>query len=133
MAGETAPVPPAAVLNPRAPAPELAALADRPDAAVRVRVARHANTPAQVLGVLASEFPQEVLANLALPLLRLADPHLLRGWSDGAFHALLRLPDGPVWVRTHLLRRGRTELLIPLAQHPCLQGPENLLLSRHAA
>ncbi|NTY01463.1 hypothetical protein [Deinococcus sp. JMULE3] len=133
MAGETAPVPPAAVLNPRAPAPELAALADHPDAAVRAQVARHPNTPAAVLGILATEFPQVVLANPALPLLRLADPHLLREWPDGAFHALLRLPDVPAWVRTHLIRHGRTELLIPLAQHPALQETEVLALARHAA
>ncbi len=133
MAGETGPAPTPAVLNPRAPAPELVALAEHPDAAVRAQVARHPNTPAAVLGALTADFPQEVLANPALPLLRLADPHLLRGWPDGAFHALLRRPDVPVWVRTHLIRHARPELLIPLAQHPALQEPEVLALARHAA
>jgi len=96
-------------------------------------VARHPNTPAPVLGALTPEFPQEVLANPALPLLRLADPHLLRGWPDAAFHALLRRPDIPAWVRTHLIRHGQTELLIPLAQHAALTEAEILTLARHAA
>ncbi|MDR6220715.1 hypothetical protein [Deinococcus soli (ex Cha et al. 2016)] len=133
MAGETELVPHAGVLNARTPAADLADLARHPDPGVRAQVARHPNTPAAVLGALTADFPQEVLANPALPLLRLADPHLLRGWPDAAFHALLRRPDVPVWVRTHLIRHARPELLIPLAQHPCLQEPEVLILARHAA
>ncbi|GGL18718.1 hypothetical protein [Deinococcus radiotolerans] len=133
MAGEAERVPPAVVLNARTPASELAVLARHPEAGVRAQVARHPNTPAAVLGALTPEFPVEVLTNPALPLLRLADPHLLRGWPDGAFHALLRLPDLPMWVRTHLIRHGRTELLIPLAQHTTLTGAEVQALAGHAA
>lgn len=133
MAGEAEPLPPADLLTARTPAAELTVLSSHPEAGVRAGVARHPNTPAPVLGALTPEFPQEVLANPALPLLRLADPHLLRGWPDAAFHALLRRPDIPAWVRTHLIRHGRTELLIPLAQHAALTEAEILTLARHAA
>ncbi|WP_157445158.1 hypothetical protein [Deinococcus actinosclerus] len=133
MAGKTELVPPAGILTARTPAAELTVLSSHPEAGVRAGVARHPNTPASVLGALTPDFPQEVLANPALPLLRLADPHLLRGWPDAAFHALLRRPDVPAWVRTHLIRHGRTELLIPLAQHAALTEAEVLTLARHAA
>ena len=67
----------AAAQAPGATAGTLSGLAGHPDARVRSQVARHPNTPAEVLGTLAPAFAREVLQNPGLPLMRLARPGLI--------------------------------------------------------
>lgn len=133
MAGEPQPPSPPAVLSRDLPAADLAQLAAHGDPHVRAAVAGHPNTPALVLGQLAAEFPREVLRNPALPLLRLADPQLLRAWPTSAFQAFLRQPELPAWIRTFLIRHGPVEQLVLLAARPDLSAPEVALLATHPA
>ncbi|MFC4638470.1 hypothetical protein [Deinococcus hohokamensis] len=119
-------------LAPGLPAAELQALEGHPDDRVQAEVARHANTPAETLGRLGARFPAEVLANPALPLLRLASPSLGRNWPLPTLEALVGQPAAPFWLlrlaAAHpnaalarcVARRERLppELLCALAQHP---------------
>lgn len=86
------------MLDPRAPAAELTRLSHSPDPAVRAAVAGHPNTPAPVLAELGAEFPAEVLNNPALPLLRLAEPGLLKPWPARTLEVLAAAPDAPDWL-----------------------------------
>lgn len=85
-------------LSPQLTATELARLTYAPDAAIRAEVAAHPNTPADLLGRLGAEFPAEVLANPALPLLRLAEPRLLASWPTKTIERLTAEPDAPDWL-----------------------------------
>ena len=106
MAGETQQAAGLPVLTPRTPAAELANLSLHPAREVRAAVAAHPNTAPFVLSTLAAQFPGEVLGNPGLPLLRLANPHLLRDWPAPALHALAAHPEalasaeGPAPERT---------------------------------
>ncbi|WP_135228243.1 hypothetical protein [Deinococcus fonticola] len=133
MAGETEHSPEPTVLRPGSTASELSFLAVHGDAPVRAAVAAHPNTPAELLGQLAAEFPAEVLGNLAWPLLRLAQPNLLKAWPEAAVIALLRLPQAPEWFRHHAAKSDSLELQVALARHPALSPAEIDQLARHSA
>ena len=96
----THPLPLAATLT----AADLESLSVSADNAVREAVARHPNTPPEVLGMLGEYHPQAVLNNPALTLLRLAHPGLLGGWSGETVAGLAALPDAPAWVQDTALR-----------------------------
>ena len=133
MAGETEHPTRPAVLAANSTAPQLARLAEQADAAVRAEVAAHPNTPAELLGQLAAEFPAEVLGNPALPLLRLAHPNLLKDWPDAALLALLKLPQVPDWLRHHAAKSSSVEVQVALAMHPDLTPAEINQLAQHSA
>lgn len=133
MAGETQQAAGLPVLTPRTPAAELANLSLHPAREVRAAVAAHPNTAPFVLSTLAARFPGEVLGNPGLPLLRLANPHLLRDWPAPALHALAAHPEAPVWVRRLAAARPEPELPAAVAQHPNLTPAEIEMLSRHSA
>ncbi|MDO4245683.1 MAG: hypothetical protein Q4C89_06650 [Deinococcus sp.] len=101
-------------------AAELANLSLSPVAQVRAAVAAHPNTSPYILGLLAAEFPAEVLGNPALPLLRLADPGLIFRWPAASLLALVRQLDTPTWLRTQVSRHPNAELQVLLASHPAL-------------
>ena len=117
MAGKTEHSTRTAVLKPDSTASELARLANHEDADIRAGVAAHPNTPAELLGELAAEFPSEVMSNLALPLLRLAHPNLLKDWPDAALLALLRLPQAPDWLRARLKLSDGCRVLHMICMH----------------
>lgn len=77
---------------------ELLHLAHNGSRGVQAAVAAHPNAPATLLAELAARFPAEVLSNPALPLLRLADPQLLRSWPAPAVERLTAQPQAPAWV-----------------------------------
>lgn len=114
-----------APLPPQTTAAELARLAYTPGASVRRQVAAHPNTPAEVLGGLAREFPAEVLHNPALPLLRLATPKLLSSWPARALEALSALPDAPDWLLR--VAAGHPVIDVQLACVTHVQLPEDVL------
>lgn len=115
------------------PAAELANLSLSPDAHIRAAVATHPNTAPCMLGILATEFPAEVLMNPALPLLRLADPRLTQRWPVSALLALVRQPQAPAWLRRQTLTYPSTELQVALASHPNLSTQEMQTLAHHQA
>lgn len=133
MAGETEHPTPTAVLREHGTATELARLAHHEEADIRAGVAAHPNTPAELLGQLAAEFPAEVLENPALPLLRLAHPNLLKDWPDSSLLALLKLPQAPDWVRHHTAKSSSVEVHVALATHPHLNPAEVRQLAQHPA
>lgn len=105
-------------------AAELANRSLSPMAEVRAAVAAHPNTSPYILGLLAAEFPAEVLNNPALPLLRLADPGLLSHWPEMSLLALVRQTDAPAWLRRQVLSHPKVELQVALASHPALTVEE---------
>ncbi|WP_341765382.1 hypothetical protein [Deinococcus radiodurans] len=109
-----------AATSPRAPADVLSGLSAHPDARVRAQVALNPNTPAEVLGLLAAQFPREVLSNPGLPLLRLARPGLLGSFPAEGVTALLALPDAPGWVVDSALRHEDYGVRTALAARPGL-------------
>lgn len=133
MAGETAHPAGPAVLTPETPAARLVQLAVHEDQAVRAAVAAHPNTPADVLGKLAPEFPGEVLGNPALPLLRLAHPRLVHDWPRDTLLRLIRNERAPEWLRRVAMRHPRAEYQVALASNPHLTGADIGLLARHAS
>ena len=84
-------------------------------ARVRALVARHPTTPAAVLGSLAPEFPQEVLANPALPLSQAIQRTLDRR-GEGFYALMLEAPD-PDAEAVGLAERG---LELEARRHECL-------------
>ncbi|HCE64956.1 MAG TPA: hypothetical protein DER32_07815, partial [Deinococcus radiodurans] len=103
----------------------LSGLSAHPDARVRAQVALNPNTPAEVLGLLAAQFPREVLSNPGLPLLRLARPGLLGSFPAEGVTALLALPDAPGWVVDSALRHEDYGVRTALAARPGL-SPERV-------
>ena len=73
--------------NLETPATELERLATCDDADVREAVARHPNTPPEVLYDLAGDFPEAFFENPVLELLFLEDPSLLERVSESALEA----------------------------------------------
>lgn len=112
-------------ISPHTPAAELARLAYSPETGLRRQVAAHPNTPAEVLGGLAREFPAEVLHNPALPLLRLATPKLVTAWPARALEALSALPDAPDWLLR--VAAGHPLIDVQLACVTHAQLPEDVL------
>ncbi|WP_246581213.1 DUF2336 domain-containing protein [Deinococcus aestuarii] len=119
--------------GPRVGASQLEDLARHPDAAVRAAVAAHPNTPPEVVGQLAAEFPGEVLGNPALPLLRLAQPGLVQGWPRETVLTLVRHPAAPAWLRAYAQRHPRAEFQEALAVRPDLSHADLHALLGHAA
>ena len=112
---------------PRATADTLSGLSAHPDARVRARVARHPNTPVEVLGGLAAAYPADVLANPGLPLMRLARPNLLGVFPADGVIALLNAPGVPGWVVDAALRHE------DYAVRTALAGRSDLSAERVAA
>lgn len=107
-------------LDPHLSADELTRLADSPDPATRRAVAAHPNTPAPVLGRLGAEFPDEVLANPALPLLRLAEPGLLRGWPAVTLERMTAAPGVPDWLLTLAAQHAKIDVQLAAVTRPAL-------------
>ena len=93
-----------AAASPRATADTLSGLSAHPDSRVRALVARHPNTPTEILGALAAAYPADVLANPGLPLMRLARPNLLTSFPADSVIALLNAEGSPAWVLDAALR-----------------------------
>ncbi|CAM3657184.1 hypothetical protein [Deinococcus frigens] len=111
-------------------------------------VARHPNTPVTVLGELAARYPEAVLDNPALPLLRLAHGQQIRTWPGLAVSRLAAVDAAPEWVQDLAMRhpepqarwavagrarlsqerlrqlagRGEWQLRAAVAQHPDLSA-----------
>lgn len=121
------------VLDARLRSAALANLSLSRDAGVRAAVAAHPNTSASILGVLAAEFPREVLRNPALPLLRLAQPNLVQHWPVGALVSLVTQVEAPDWVLRQALACPATEVLVAVARHPRLPPLALEVLAIHPA
>lgn len=89
---------------PSATAEELTRLSRRAALPIREAVARHPNTPAEVLGQLAADFPEAVIGNPALPLLRLAQPKEIQSWSGLALSRLSAVEAAPEWIQELAMR-----------------------------
>ena len=89
---------------PSATAEELTRLSRQPSKELREAVARHPNTPAEVLGQLAADVPAAVLNNPALPLLRLAQMAQIQAWSGLALARLTALDAAPEWLQELAMR-----------------------------
>ncbi|GAA3998173.1 hypothetical protein GCM10022631_06180 [Deinococcus rubellus] len=89
---------------PNATAEQLTRLAREPSPQVRGAVARHPNTPAGVLGQLAADFPEAVIANPALPLLRLAQMNQIQSWSGRTLARLAAVEAAPEWLQEQAMR-----------------------------
>lgn len=118
-------------LDPHATAAELQQLARHPDAGIRAEVAGHPNTPPHVLGELGAEFPAEVLANPALPLLRLAQPDLLAHWPTRTLERLTGEAGAPDWLLRFASRHAVIDVQLAAVVHHDLPADvlENLAAS----
>ncbi|PTA68065.1 variant leucine-rich repeat-containing protein [Deinococcus arcticus] len=120
-------------LPPTTPAAELERLAQGAPPELRAAIAGHPNTPPALLEDLAATFPAQVLANPALPLLRLAHPRLL---LDVPLHTLLRLlsqPEAPAWLLRHALIASAIEIQAAAAAHPALNAAQIAQMASHPA
>ncbi|CAM4208866.1 hypothetical protein DEMA109039_11450 [Deinococcus marmoris] len=135
--------------TPRATAAELTRLAHSVTAPHLLEaVARHPNTPVTLLGELAARYPEAVLDNPALPLLRLAHGQQIRAWTGLAVSKLAAVDAAPEWVQELAMRhpepqarwavagrarlsqerlgqlagRGEWQLRAAVAQHPDLNA-----------
>lgn len=100
-----APPPPAAGLPaPNATSAELLRLVHGAPPHVLEAVARHPNAPVTLLGELAVTFPEAVLDNPALGLLRLAQAGQIRAWSGLAVARLAAVEAAPEWVQDLAMR-----------------------------
>ena len=109
-----------AAASPRASADLLSGLSAHPDSRVRSLVARHPNTPTDLLGALAAAYPADVLANPGLPLMRLARPNLLSSFPADSVIALLNADGSPGWVADAALRHEDYAVRTALAARPDL-------------
>lgn len=107
-------------LDPHLSAAELTRLATSPDVPTRRAVAAHPNTPAPVLGRLGAEFPDEVLANAALPLLRLAEPGLLQSWPPATLERLVTAAEAPDWLLTLAAQHAKIDVQLAAVTRPAL-------------
>ena len=89
---------------PNATAEQLTRLAREPSPQLREAVARHPNTPAEVLGQLAADFPGAVIGNPALPLLRLAQMRQIQSWSGRTLARLAAVEAAPEWLQELAMR-----------------------------
>ena len=92
---------------------------------VQAAVASHPNAPAWLLGELGEQWPAEVLSNPALPLLRLADPQLLRHWPARTVERLTAQPDAPPWLLRQAASHPVIDVQLATVVHPDL--PEDVL------
>lgn len=131
---------------PSATAEELTRLARNAAPHIREAVARHPNTPASTLGSLAADFPEAVIGNPALPLLRLAQIQQIQRWTGRSLARLAAVDAAPEWIQELAMRhsdpqaqwavagraalsetrlrqlaaRGEWQLRAAVAQHPAL-------------
>ncbi|MDV6376472.1 hypothetical protein [Deinococcus arenicola] len=90
---------------PQATAAELVRLAhDTTAPHLLEAVARHPNTPVTLLGELAPRYPEAVLDNPALPLLRLAHGQQIKAWTGLAVSRLAAVDTAPEWVQELAMR-----------------------------
>lgn len=120
-------------LAPQTGAEELTRLSGHDDVALLAAVAAHPNTPAAVLRDLAPDFPGEVLGNLALPLLRLAQPRLVQDWPRATLLRLIRHELAPDWLRRFAQVHPRSEFQVALATNALLDDAELVELAAHTA
>jgi len=86
--------------NPATPADVLARLSEASEVEVRRAVALNPNASLQVLGHLASEFPQEFLRNPILPILNMTQPDFIKKLPVLAWAGLLRAEQlSPIWLQ----------------------------------
>lgn len=111
---------------------ELLHLARNGSHSVQAAVAAHPNTPVTLLAELAAGFPAEVLSNPALPLLRLADPQLLRSWPAPAVERLTAQPQAPGWVIKVAASYPVIDVQLAAATRPDLPPDAIRTLSRSA-
>ncbi|WP_415789504.1 hypothetical protein [Deinococcus saxicola] len=106
MPGPALLTPPSSELpTPKATAAELTRLAHSITAPHLLEaVARHPNTPATLLGELAARYPEAVLDNPALALLRLAHGQQIRMWTGLAVSRLAAVDAAPEWVQELAMR-----------------------------
>ncbi|RYI03257.1 MAG: hypothetical protein EON48_16020 [Acetobacteraceae bacterium] len=90
--------------DPRTPPGRLQSMAKHADEAVRREVASNPSTPAKALLRLLAEFPAEVGANAALPLLLMVDPTLLLRASE--YHRLRWILNEVGWPYVPCLDRS---------------------------
>ena len=96
---------------------------------MQAAVAAHPNAPAWLLGELGENWPAEVLHNPALPLLRLANPQLLRHWPARTVEQLTTLPDAPPWLLRQAASHPVIDVQLAAVVHPDLPGDVLELLS----
>lgn len=89
---------------------------------MQAAVAAHPNAPAWLLGELGEHWPAEVLGNPALPLLRLADPQLLRHWPARTVERLAAPPDTPAWLIRQAARHPVIDVQLAVVVHADLPG-----------
>lgn len=106
-------------------------LAQQQDEQVRAAVAAHPNTPASLLAELAQQYPAQVLANPALPLLRLAQPQLLFTWPARSVECLTAQPDAPDWLLRLAASHPVIDVQLAAVVHAAL--PEDVLLKLAAS
>lgn len=111
---------------PRATAAELTHLArSATPVPVLEAVARHPNTPVEVLGELAARYPEAVLDNPALSLLRLAQMGQIRAWSGLTVARLAAVETAPEWVQDLAMRHPEPQARWAVAGRARL-SPERL-------
>lgn len=120
-----------ATLAPDLTAAQLTILARQPSPETRSAVAAHPNTPAAVLGRLATDYPTEVLGNPALKLLRLAHPGLLEGWPTKTVLNMVATSQAPDWLRRYALAHADPRFQVAVAGHPALSSQELERLAHH--
>jgi hypothetical protein len=117
--------PAAGLPAPNATSAELLRLVHGAPPQVLEAVARHPNTPVTLLGELAVNYPDAVLDNPALPLLRLAQAGHIRAWSGLALSRLAAVDAAPEWVQELAMRHPERQARWAVAGRARL-SPERL-------
>lgn len=95
---------------------ELATLAEHPSAVIRRRVAGNPNTPVEVLDLLATEFPDEVLG--LLRFLAMSKPGIFDELSAGARTSLARCESCPEQLIKRFAEDERAKVRAGAAKNP---------------
>lgn len=102
--------------DPATPEDRLRRLAEHPLEQVRGAVARNPNTPADILLLLAGEFPADVRANPGFELHILADPARLKLLPRAALLGFARGKDTPGWLLSYLAGLDDEKVLFLVAR-----------------
>jgi hypothetical protein len=99
-------------------------------------IARHPNTPPDILMELFFQHPDSILENPALPFLLMEEPNFFRNqgqWINHSYYAhtkILAKPSLPAYVVQHLIRSDRHDVRV-MAEHHIALGEAELGWEKH--
>jgi hypothetical protein len=104
--------------HPNSPADLLEDLSHSADKATRRQVVRNACTPKEVLLRLAPQFPRDFLCNPVIDWMLIEEPDLLQNLGKGVLRSVLKSPTCPDALMGWATRNGNVEQQLALAMNP---------------